>query len=552
MVTQQIFLPMIPDSAPIVVNIAQYDFDAAGYAGRLFFNLVSDGVAYDMDGASAIFQGEKPDGTMFAYPASVVNASVVRVNVRQQMTAVAGRVVCNLVVSNTDGQIGSFNIWLEVQPSSGSGSDPSETDIPALIAQAKQYADAAEQAASEVAAYSENPPYIGANGNWFVYDAVNDQFIDTGVYAAGIEGNLWYNGTAISGKSSTPSVYPTGIATARQGDMYLNKVEGAIYTCTLGGADTVAKWVYVMTLAGGGGGVSDYNDLGGKPQIEGNNLVGGNQTAASLGLQAAMTAGSGIDISALNVISAKLLAGSNVTLTPKPDGSIEISSSGGGGGGDTVSWTQIQGSSGATKIAEIDINGTPTDVYAPSGGGSAYTMLPDPTVDPSTLTPPKTNEENVVDAVTLGVTEGYGNDDIASLNTIGTWANNFTKKYLVQATSAHPFSTTGIGTWPSDIDNPTSGEKATWLEIPELYNIGTADKIDVKLSFDPAKSGVITLGGWVISDNESISDGNGGTMNGGLMCIKFGNEISSADIETAAVGIEIIVTRTAPSIISAR
>lgn len=37
------------------------------------------------------------------------------------------------------------------------------------------------------------------------------------------------------------------------------------------------------------------------------------------------------------------------------------------GSGDSVSWTQIQAS--GTKIAEIDINGTSTDVYAPNGGG---------------------------------------------------------------------------------------------------------------------------------------------------------------------------------------
>lgn len=41
--------------------------------------------------------------------------------------------------------------------------------------------------------------------------------------------------------------------------------------------------------------------------------------------------------------------------------------SGGGGSGDTVTWTQLQAS--GTKIAEIDINGTTTDVYAPTGGG---------------------------------------------------------------------------------------------------------------------------------------------------------------------------------------
>ena len=39
----------------------------------------------------------------------------------------------------------------------------------------------------------------------------------------------------------------------------------------------------------------------------------------------------------------------------------------GGSGGDSVSWTQIQ--STGTKIAEIEINGTSTNVYAPNGGG---------------------------------------------------------------------------------------------------------------------------------------------------------------------------------------
>ena len=39
--------------------------------------------------------------------------------------------------------------------------------------------------------------------------------------------------------------------------------------------------------------------------------------------------------------------------------------------GDTVSWNQIQAT--GTKIAEISINGTSTDVYAPMGGGGTYT-----------------------------------------------------------------------------------------------------------------------------------------------------------------------------------
>lgn len=46
---------------------------------------------------------------------------------------------------------------------------------------------------------------------------------------------------------------------------------------------------------------------------------------------------------------------------------------GGGGGGDSVSWTQIQNT--GTKIAEIDINGTTTDVYAPNGSGDISALL---------------------------------------------------------------------------------------------------------------------------------------------------------------------------------
>lgn len=209
MVNQQIFLPMIPDSAPIVINISQYDYDAPGYTGRLYFNLISNGTAYDMNGATAVFQGEKPDGTTFAYPGTIVNASVVRVNVRQQMTLIAGRVSCNLVLNNSEGQVGSFNVWLEVQESATAGSDPSQTDIPALVAQAKQYADDAEQSAQNAAAWTAHPPYIGANNDWFVYDAETLQYVDSGVEALG-QGIMSIVKTSTSGLVDTYMITYTG------------------------------------------------------------------------------------------------------------------------------------------------------------------------------------------------------------------------------------------------------------------------------------------------------------------------------------------------------
>ena len=44
----------------------------------------------------------------------------------------------------------------------------------------------------------------------------------------------------------------------------------------------------------------------------------------------------------------------------------EIEDAGGSGGGSSVSWNQIQTS--GNKIAEVTIDGTKTDVYAPTGG----------------------------------------------------------------------------------------------------------------------------------------------------------------------------------------
>ena len=261
MVNQQIFLPMVPNSAPIVVNVNQNDYDDPDYAGRLIFNLVNEGQPYDMDGASAIIEGEKPDGTAFAYTANVISASVVRVNLKQQMTAVAGRVVCQLVLSNNDGVVGSYSFWLEVQGSALHG-DPSQTDIPAIIAAMNDAVDRAEQAADNAEAWSEYPPYIGANGNWFTWDVNQNLYIDTGIFAQGRSGNRWYTGTAVNGKSSTPTAFPTGISEVFAGDLYLNTAEAAVYHCTVAGDQQMALWVYDFTLTGAASSLSNLSDVG--------------------------------------------------------------------------------------------------------------------------------------------------------------------------------------------------------------------------------------------------------------------------------------------------
>lgn len=69
--------------------------------------------------------------------------------------------------------------------------------------------------------------------------------------AAGQRGSRWSEGTAITGTSTTATVFSgTGIADALANDMYMNTSTGNVYRCTVGGAAAVAKWFFAGNLKG--------------------------------------------------------------------------------------------------------------------------------------------------------------------------------------------------------------------------------------------------------------------------------------------------------------
>lgn len=127
--------------------------------------------------------------------------------------------------------------------------------------------------------------------------------------------------------------------------------------------------------AGGSGGTSDYTELTNKPQIEGVTLSG-NKTASDLGL--ALSSDIPDDLADLNDDATHRL----VTDTEKTAWN----------GKSTVGVTQIQSS--GTKIATVNVDGTPTDLYAPSGGSggtSDYSELENkPSIEGVTLSGNKT------------------------------------------------------------------------------------------------------------------------------------------------------------------
>ena len=76
----------------------------------------------------------------------------------------------------------------------------------------------------------------------------------------GTAGGRWYSGTAITGTSTTATIFSgSGIASAVVGDMYMNTSTYNTYRCTVAGAPSAAKWVYVNNVKGAKG---DQGDAG--------------------------------------------------------------------------------------------------------------------------------------------------------------------------------------------------------------------------------------------------------------------------------------------------
>lgn len=68
----------------------------------------------------------------------------------------------------------------------------------------------------------------------------------------GDRGTTWYSGTAITGTSTTPASYATGIASAIVGDHYINTSTQNVYVCTTAGNASTAKWKYEENFKGRG------------------------------------------------------------------------------------------------------------------------------------------------------------------------------------------------------------------------------------------------------------------------------------------------------------
>ena len=146
MITQEYDLNLVPNTVDVVVPVSQFD-----YEGRTIkFNVYNGSTKFNIpSGSSVVVTGRKPDAKIFDY-ACTYSGSVVNFNVKQQMTAVSGDVICEIRIRSGNQNIGSLNFILRVENTPYFDSVViSETDLD-VINGAEDAAMRAEQAAASM------------------------------------------------------------------------------------------------------------------------------------------------------------------------------------------------------------------------------------------------------------------------------------------------------------------------------------------------------------------------------------------------------------------
>ena len=127
-------LDMTPrKSLPVIINVSQND----DLGRTLVFNLFSStGTWTAPDSATATLEGGKPDGKFFSFNCTYSKGTVTAI-IQQQMTAVAGKVVCKVKVQSGSKVIESAPIYMMVDAAGiPDGADMSKSDVNDAVATA--------------------------------------------------------------------------------------------------------------------------------------------------------------------------------------------------------------------------------------------------------------------------------------------------------------------------------------------------------------------------------------------------------------------------------
>lgn len=151
------------------------------------FELMDNGQAYTLpEGASVSVRMRKPDWHGINNPALSADGSVVLIEFTKQMCASAGKGWINLEIKVGDEVKCSQPVPIIIK-------ENAVTDE--MIESGDEYS-ALENLINQTEEYLENPPKIGDNGNWEVWDVEEKSYIDTGSPSRGEQGEQGNTGPA--------------------------------------------------------------------------------------------------------------------------------------------------------------------------------------------------------------------------------------------------------------------------------------------------------------------------------------------------------------------
>ena len=143
MLDQTIYLDVVPGGLPAVVNVSQFDEGSR----TLHINLYASVGEFEIPaGSTAKVQGTKRDKKGFSYSA-ILSGTEVTCDITQNMTAISGRVYCEVVIENENNVLVSATFILAVKKAAfGDGTDISDSDLPDFYELAAQIAQDAQDA----------------------------------------------------------------------------------------------------------------------------------------------------------------------------------------------------------------------------------------------------------------------------------------------------------------------------------------------------------------------------------------------------------------------
>lgn len=163
-------LHVTPGGIIPVVHVSQYDENRV-----LTFQLMDGNNAANIpSGATVAIEGTKPSRHGFSYEATLAG-SVVTVNTTLQMTVEQGTVECKLKVTSGTQIIGTALFLMEVEQAGISdGTIVSDTDIPMIIALAREQEEHAAESALKSEGYAvgtQNGEPVAATSPYYHYNS---------------------------------------------------------------------------------------------------------------------------------------------------------------------------------------------------------------------------------------------------------------------------------------------------------------------------------------------------------------------------------------------